>query len=339
MRVKFLLILFYCLFVSISFSQKEVINDITHFQIYHKNDTIDFIVADTQFDKRKPILLFCQGSQPIPLVFQYPNGKQWIYGGGISNFNYKELSKDFYIVVVSMPNTPFIAKTNQLNNNFAFIEDTTNRHSYVPSYLIRDRIETYIERANTVLDFIFSQKWAIKKELTVLGHSQGAKVALGITLSRKDVQYLGLLSFNPFGRMDEKIRQLRKDVDNRKLNWEYADKKMREYYQFVKDYNNKDTLRKHPEYISWQSFSKNFIEDIVSVKCPIYIAYGTEDLSAELCDLLPIYFEGKEKHNYVLKRYIGLDHNFFPKDSSNDPKISRWPEVVSKFHQWILSKQ
>lgn len=38
-----------------------------HFQITHKDEIIDFLVMDTLLEKPRPILLFCQGSLPVPL--------------------------------------------------------------------------------------------------------------------------------------------------------------------------------------------------------------------------------------------------------------------------------
>ena len=38
------------------------------FTIVHKGDTINFLKVDTCLTKKKPTILFCQGSMPIPMV-------------------------------------------------------------------------------------------------------------------------------------------------------------------------------------------------------------------------------------------------------------------------------
>ncbi|PXV69001.1 hypothetical protein CLV62_101268 [Dysgonomonas alginatilytica] len=61
---------------------------------------------------------------------------------------------------------------------------------------------------------------------------------------------------------------------------------------------------------AWRSFSTPYREDIVHLKMPIYIAYGTADPSSESCDLLPIYFELYGKKNYELTPYVDRGHSF-----------------------------
>src|SRR5690554_7531599 len=43
----------------------------SHFQIKSKKDTIDFVIADTNLNVTKPLLLFCQGSLPKPLFIDF----------------------------------------------------------------------------------------------------------------------------------------------------------------------------------------------------------------------------------------------------------------------------
>lgn len=67
--MRFLIIL---LFISeICFTQETIKGtEYSHFQLKTKNDIIDFVVADTTLTEVKPILLFCQGSQPVPLFIR-----------------------------------------------------------------------------------------------------------------------------------------------------------------------------------------------------------------------------------------------------------------------------
>ena len=109
MKKKILVSFFYSFLISVVYSQNGRIinNQVTHFEICNNNeDKIDFIAVDTILKEKKSILLFCQGSLPIPLIFEYPDEKLGLYGGGISNFDFEELKKTFHIIVISMPNTP-----------------------------------------------------------------------------------------------------------------------------------------------------------------------------------------------------------------------------------------
>ncbi|WP_286858514.1 hypothetical protein, partial [Sphingobacterium sp. UBA7625] len=87
--MKFFIQVLFLLIVHISFAQrKQVINnEVTAFKIENKQDTIDFIVIDQDLTKKKPIFLWCQGSQPVPLYFNFKKNGLWMDAGGITNFD------------------------------------------------------------------------------------------------------------------------------------------------------------------------------------------------------------------------------------------------------------
>lgn len=307
------------------------------FQITSKKDTIDFLVIDSVLTQQKPILLFCQGSLPIPLFFEYGEGQVWMYGGGVRNFNIEELRSKYHVVVISMPKTPLTVHMSKLNKQYSYISDTTDQNSFHEDYLLADKLETYVCRANKVLKFVLKQDWA-KKDLTVIGHSQGSKVALELTVSRKDVQRLGLFAFNPNGRLDQKIRQIKEDAESGKLPWDYVQSKTEAYYQFARDFNNEDSIAVHPEYTAWKSFSHSQFKALRKVECPIYIAYGTNDISADWCDLLPLFFIENEIEDYKIVRYPEMDHNFFSADpNKSQEENTNWPMVMSEFYKWSIT--
>lgn len=306
----------------------------THFQIKSKNDTIDFIIADTNLNVTKPLLLFCQGSQPIPLFIDF--GEQGVFPVPLSNFNLEELNKIYHVAVISMPKTPLIVSIEHLNNQHNYITDTTNQYSYSLKYLKSDYSENYVNRANKVLNFLRKQDWINSNKIVVAGHSQGARVAVGIASSNKNVTDLGLFGYNPNGRIDQMIRQIRKNAESGKISWEKADSLQQEQYDFYKLFQNPDSIKTHPSLTSWKSFSKPTLNELVKLKIPVYIAYGSQDIIADLCDLLPLYFIENEKFNFEIKRYPNLEHNFFPIDENGKPNHAegKWETVMNEFLKW-----
>ena len=323
------------LFYGNSQEGKLINNEIIHFELISKTDTIDFIVADSVLIERKPIMLFCQGSMPIPLVFEVKKGFLWVFGGGISNFDVNEIKKTHHVVVISMPNTPLVANISALDQNYAFIGENGEKNTYLNSFLLNDHMGNYLDRVDKVLDFLYGQSWVISNDLLVAGHSQGAKIALKIAATRKDVSAVALFALNPMARVDEMIRRIRLDAEKGKVDWDYAEEKTKEYYQFVADFNNPDSVMVQLEYTACKSFSKPLINDLLTIECPVYIAYGGQDISASLCDVLPIYFMEQGKQDYVLKRYPLLDHNFFH-INQKDEQVTEWSMVVSSFYNWAL---
>lgn len=306
----------------------------TQFQIKSKKDTIDIVIADTSLNVAKPLLLFCQGSQPVPLFLDF--GEQGIFPVPLNNFDLEELNKYYHVAVISMPKTPIIAGLKNLNKQYNYVTDTANHRSYSTEYLKADYSENYVQRANKVLKFLRKQSWIDSDKIVVAGHSQGARVAVGIAYSNKHVTALGLFGYNPNGRIDQSIRRIRKNAEAGKISWEKADSLQQEQYEFYELIQNPDSIEKHPSLTSWKSFSKPTINELVQLKTPVYIAYGSEDIGADFCDLLPIYFIENNKNNYAINRYPNLEHNFFPIDENGRPNHSegKWELVMSEFIKW-----
>lgn len=328
------------MFLTVGFSQKNVKGTgYSHFQLTLKNDTIDFVIADTNLTTKKPLLLFCQGSQPIPLFFNF--NEQGIFPSTLNNFDVEEMNKLYHVAVISMPKTPLIVGSDHLNNQYNYITDTSSQYSYSLEYLKADYSENYVNRANKVLKFLCKQKWIDSKKIVVAGHSQGARVAVGIATSNKFITELGLFGYNPNGRIDQSIRQIRKNAASGKISWEKADSLQQNEYDFYQLIHNQDSLDKYPSLLSWKSFSKPTINELVQLKIPVYIAYGSEDIVADYCDMLPIHFIEHKKTNYSIKRYPNMEHNFFPLDENGQPDYSngKWIVVMKDFIFWTVKRE
>ncbi|WP_313533151.1 hypothetical protein [Sphingobacterium athyrii] len=338
--MKFFIQVLFLLIVHISFAQrKQVINnEVTAFKIENKQDTIDFIVIDQDLTKKKPIFLWCQGSQPVPLYFNFKKNGLWMDAGGITNFDYQEIKEYYHIVVISMPKTPLIVEESELDNQYSYIGASSDHKTPSIAFQKADYLENYVSRALVVLKFLRKQKWADNSKLIVAGHSQGSKVASYIANKDKHVSKLGLFSANPYGRVDELVRNYRKQAERKEISWEEANKQIEKQYQFYRDANDPKKISKYPFLLAWKSFSEPLIDDWLSFNKPIYMAYGTNDLSSDLCDLVPLLFIGNKKQNLTYKRYLNLEHNFFEVDSAGTVNHSKphWKEVMSSFVKWTI---
>ncbi|WP_152378406.1 hypothetical protein [Flavobacterium haoranii] len=186
------------------------------------------------------------------------------------------------------------------------------------------------------MKFLKKQTWVDNSKLVVAGHSQGSKVATLIALNNKKVTHLGLFAANPFGRIDQLIREYRKEAEFNQISWKEADKKIEEKYEMYKNAFNKDSLAKSPNLLAWKSFSRPLINDWLIIKIPTYLAYGTNDIASDLCDLVPLFYIQNSKENLTYKRYLNLEHNFF--EINNDGTINyekeHWQEVMNEFVKW-----
>ena len=336
-RITFILLII--IYSNITFGQSGRIidNKVTMFSLEESNDTIDFIIVDTLLNKRKPIFLWCQGSLPLPLFFEIENYGNYFSGGGISNFDYQEIVENYHLIVISMPKIPVVGKKENLNNQYLHVPNLEKPNEFSLEYIKADYLENYVNRANTVLNYLKDKKWIDTTKLVVSGHSQGTKVATKIAGANKSVTHLGLFGANPFGRIDQMIRTARFNAQIGKISWAAADSSINRYYQLYKNAYNVDSLKVDPGLIAWKSFSETFYDDWLNLNIPIYLAYGTEDRVSDLCDLVPLFFIEQGKDNLTLKRYIGLEHNFFEvnEEGKVNHKKKHWEDVMSAFISWI----
>ncbi len=328
--------------INSAFSQEgQIIQEkATLFQLQNGEDTIEFIVVDTELNQRKPIFLWCQGSLPQPLFGEiFGRDGEWVYyfqGGGIANFNYSKIIENYHLVVISMPHTPTVVSKENLSKQFLYVPDLTKPRELSKKYIEKDYLENYVSRGTKVLDFLATKDWINTDELIVAGASQGSKVATKIATSNPLVTHLGLFSPNPFGRIDQFVRQPRLDAELGRITWEKADSLMQQQYDFFKKANNPDSLKAEPRLKAWKTFSEPFYDDWLALDIPIYLAYGTEDRASDLCDIVPLFFIAANKDNLTLKRHLHLEHNFFEaEDGRTNYEKGHWHEVMMGFLDWL----
>lgn len=312
-------------------------NKALKFSIEQEKDTIDFIIVDTLLEEWKPIFLWCQGSLPVPLFCEIENYGNYFFGGGVSNFNYLEIVKNYHLVIISMPKTPILAKKENLNNSYQYIPNSDEPRKFSNAYIKADYLDNYVQRAESVLNYLKKQKWVSNNKLVVAGHSQGTKIATKLAAVDSSVTHLGLFAANPMGRIDQYIREARLNAQLGKITWTEADSIINSQYDFYKQVQNQDTLEANPHLIAWKTFTETYYDDWLSLNIPIYLAYGTEDRTSDLCDIIPLFFIEKGKDNLTLKRYLGLEHNFFElkENGRANHEKGHWKEVMEEFIKWI----
>ncbi len=310
--------------------------DARHFQLKKSKDTIDFILINGKTDTQKPALIFCQGSNPLPLITILPNGKKLITA---VNFDINKISKDYHLILISMPNIPVEIPKHQLSKNYCFITDTNDQHSYPLTYLANNYADNYVERTKAVINFLSTQKWVSANKILLFGHSQGSKIAVGASINNPKVFKVCYASGNPLGRIDQLIREQRKLVKDGKISKEEGQKQIEDIYEMWRQINkapNSITTDFGDPNKTWTSFSTSTLNDLLMIKQPLYVVYGTEDITSTFCDLLPLYFISLHKTNLTLKPYLGLEHNFFEVNNDGTPIYTKghWQEIMDDFLLW-----
>lgn len=237
-----------------------------------------------------------------------------------------------------MPKTPVIVNEKNLNESYCYIPNPKQPDEFDKDYVKSDYLENYENRAEIVLKFLRKQNWVDNSKLVVAGHSQGSKVATLIALNNKQVTSLGLFGANPFGRIDQNIRDYRKSAESKQMTWEEADERIEQTYEMFKDSYDEKILMENPNLLAWKSFSRPLINDWLKIKIPTYLAYGTNDIASDLCDLVPLFYIQNSKTNLTYKRYLNLEHNFFEVKENGRANYEKehWREVMNEFIKWTL---
>lgn len=314
----------------------KVSDNISLFGIHsEENDSIYFlrISKDTSLTA-KPSLIFLQGSLPIPLIVQEDE-----YFIPSLNFDYLTVAEKYNIIVISKPFTPAIANVKQLNNQYCYVPDIAYPKQYDTLYLKNNYREKYISRTNDVIEFLQHQKWITKDQISIIGHSEGTSVAIGVAKSNQSIKAVGYLSGNPMGRYAQYIYSQRnaetKGLQTAEKSQDAIDLLYKRWNKIC--YSSEDLSSSDPNR-TWTSFSKSIINEITDLKCPIFIGYGTEDSGGQFCDYMPIYFDIAQKTNYKLSPYIGRGHNF-EKIVEGKPDFNDmiWEKVMADFLLWLES--
>jgi pimeloyl-ACP methyl ester carboxylesterase len=335
---KIVLFLLVHLFIATTYSQ--VVKDLENVRLFtipgENGNTIHFIKTDADIKKKKPTIIFLQGSLPIPLIVI--NETEGPYIASFS-FNYWKLCEKYNLIEISMPHTPPIVTRSKLNSEYQYLPDLKYPTKYDPLFLRDNQLEKYVERANTVIKFLKKQPWVDANRIAVIGHSQGSYIAAELGRVNKSVKAIGYFAGNPDGRFTQYIRQFKRAALTKQITPKEAQSKVDNFYDKWKSYckgvdcdsMGLDNVR------SWVSFSLSERENLVKMKTPIFIAYGTEDLEhAESCDLLPIYFERYGKTNYKMMPFVGCGHNFeeISPEGKHDWSKTHWEDVMNGFVEW-----
>lgn len=188
------------LLISISlFAQRIEDYGFRHLQTIYKGDSVDILIKSKKGEEqiKKPLLLFCQGSLPIPLIIKYDeNGKKGIYN--VFVFNTDILSKKYHLAIINKPFVPLIAEQNSLSSDLTFADSAGN---YSTKYTKRNLLEYYVDRDIQVISFLQRQRFISSSKLVIAGHSEGSAIAANIAYKCKKVTKLIYSGGSPFGRI------------------------------------------------------------------------------------------------------------------------------------------
>lgn len=301
--------------------------------IEYGDDLVDILIKSKkgEEDITKPLFFFVQGSTPRPLIFKKDNGDlypvtyPWVFP--------PELLDKFHLVTVSKPFIPLIVHRDSLGHNDCYLPD--NGHA-PKEFIRRDYREYHVKRNIYVLKELLKEKWTSSNQLVLAGHSQGSSVATIMSTQFDKITHLIYSGGNPFGQiMSQLLNAREKENDSTRIaKWSFE-----QWQRVVDNPNETETPRGGDSNKNISSFSQPILNELLTLKIPTLVTYGTRDNASPFNDYLRIEAMRLKKDNINFLDYIGTEHNFFPKDSCGnvDYKTYNWDKVIVDWLEWVKS--
>ena len=297
-----------------------------HLQMRYQRDTVDILVLSQKGEetKRKPVLLFVQGSLPSPILKYNAKGNF-----GVFPFETAGYLPAYHLVIISKPGVPLVADVQTLTPRYEYNDPKTGR---VPAaYCQRNYLEYYVARDAAVLRYLARQPWVNARDITAMGHSEGSHVVARLARHSGPLRRVVYLSGSPLGRMLTVIAGNRQDADS-----VGAENNFAYWKEVVAAPTQNNCLGDSHLLVSSLSSPQTPLDDFRHCKIPVFVGYGTRDRSALLEDYLRLEMIRAGKTNLTFRAYPGLEHNFFGFTAGQvDQEKWNWDRVARDFFAWM----
>ncbi|RAK62918.1 alpha/beta hydrolase family protein [Hymenobacter edaphi] len=295
-----------------------------HLRVPYGPDTVDVLILSKpgEEQRRKPLLLFVQGSLPKPLLLVHDKGTYPLFP-----FKGSGLYDAFHLVIISKPGIPVVADVKTLQPNFSYFDPRTQAPPL--AYCQRNHLDYYVARNAAVLKYLVRQPWVDARTVVAAGHSEGSTVVAKMAATDRRLTHVVSLSGNPAGRMATMLAQQR--------GAEGADAAaLFRYWQHVVDHAAEVTCTPADAPKTTYSFSVPPAEYLRRSRVPVLVLYGTRDAGAPFNDAFRLDLMRTRNTRVTFHDYPGLEHNFFAfKDGRINYDDYRWDEVAADFGRWV----
>jgi dienelactone hydrolase len=297
-----------------------------------RQDPVDIIVLTKQGDekKRKPLLLFVQGSLPRPLVLIDKEGKPY----RVFPFDAEPLLEAYHLAIIGKPYIPLMSEISALQPNMTYLDTATN--NYPRKYIERSNLDYYSARNKAVVMFLQKQPWISTQGLVLAGHSEGASIATRMAIQSENVSRLIYSSSNPMGILSTVISQMRETDD---ASQQAVEEQFKLWEAVVQDPENNTPNGQITNKALYGFYSPPF-ETLMKLKIPVLIAWGTKDTAAPFFDYARIEAIRHKKKNLTFIPYVGRQHNFFAVDENGRTNWEDfgWDQVAIDWSLWLQQK-
>jgi pimeloyl-ACP methyl ester carboxylesterase len=318
-----------------AFSQADSFKHYTLKDSKLKSFQIHLITSDST--AVKPLLVYLDGSGNFPIYYKTKSGK---FSTAVP-IDLKKYSKDYHIVLISKPNTPF---KDSLQTSASGRRFYPTNAEYSEIYSLDWRAET----ASKAINFLVKKIPVDKKKIVVMGYSEGSQVAPKVAVLNKKVTNVVCIVGNALNQYFDFLIEARLDAAKNKISAEegqkIVDSLYNDYEKIVADPLSTKKTWYGETYLKWSSFTKTTpLENMLKLKIPIlYIAGGKDNNQTIIgMDYAKLEFIRQGKKNLTYKVYPNSNH-YFQDEQIKDGKtvtVDRIDEVHQFAIDWLNTVQ
>ena len=289
---------------------------------------INYHVYKNNINKKKPLILYLQGSTNFPIYYLKPNGS---YSSGIT-LNVSSMSNNYHIVLISKPNTPFV-------DSLEIAPSGRIQYPWRKGYSEKYSLYWRVNSANRVINDVINKLQIDTSKVVVWGHSEGSQVAPGVALKNKKVTHVISMAGNSLNHLYDFILMERFSALSGKKSNEEAQSNIDSLYtEFEKIYKEPNSTTKEwfgESYLKWSSFTLNPpIENMLKLELPIlYVAGGNDVQSIMNMDYAKLEFLRKGKDNLTYKVFPNYNH-FFMETKTDKSGKKEWIDHLDEVNNW-----
>ncbi len=297
---------------------------------------VNFCVTSKDIHKRKPLLLYLDGSGDKPL-FHYvvDTAQRGAMMYSTITFNYDSLAAYYHIVFIAKPGIPFV------DSVISGAHGSDQEPATPPEYTKMLSGDWRSYTASLALDFLLARLPVDRKKVIVMGYSEGAQIAPHVAVLNKKVTHVACFVGNGLNQFYDFIIQERLKAVRGEETAEEAQRNIDTLMLTFKDiYANRTSTTKEwagHSYLRWASLcTKDPMDYMLQLTIPVYMAKGTADENTQILstDYVALEFLRRGKRNLTYHPYPGCNH-FFQKQGKDGKPEDHIDEAMDDLLKWL----
>ena len=290
--------------------------------------SFDIHVTKSDSKMKRPLLVYLDGSGNFPLYYKTKSGRT----NSSVPLNIRQYAKDYYVVVISKPDTPFKDSLRYSSSGRGYYPEND---AFTQLYSLDWRAET----ASETIDYLVKKLPIDTRKVIVMGYSEGSQVAPRVAVLNKKVTHVVCLVGNALNQLYDFILAARLQAEQKQVSptesQRIVDSLYTEYAALYRSPKAVNQTWYGATYLKWSSFSRTTpLENMLKLSIPIlYIAGGRDNNQTIMSmDYAKLEFLRQGKPNLTYRVYPDCNH-YFQEEKMVDGTMKK-TDRIDEVHQF-----